>query len=763
MTTSADRGSSDLALDAGAGESLRPGLRVIVSHPVHQHSYETVVAAQQLGVLEAFYTGLYDTGRGLSDPRLRRVLPPRQRDWVEGVARRRRHPEVDPAGVRVIPRHHLAGTVLRRATGDAPPRAIANLGRMADAKFDRSVSRRLRRHPNAHVVHAYEGSALSTFEAAARLGIRRVLDVPAAHEYASRLLAEEAVELGMPDPTGEIKRYTPRIQPERDAADVLLAPSEFVRSCLLDHGTPDDRIRLVPYGVDPERFHPTPPADDVFRVVFTGTIGLRKGVRYLLEAWRRLALPRAELLLLGSPDDAGRRLLAEYEGHYRWLGQLPKIDVAEVFGSADVFVLPSLAEGSALVTYEAMALGLPIVTTPNSGSWVRDGVDGFIVPSRSVEQLMERLEQLYRDRDLVQTLGMNGREFVVANLTWDHYRERLAGVYAELQPDEDDHTSRGVTRSADLTDEDVEAPPCVICGGTTFDPVRPACPDRRHWMEPRFDIVRCSGCALVQTNPRPSPASMGRFYPAGYSSFANNPGGRGGVAGRVRDALRVPYLLRYRDSLRFPAPPRPGARLLDVGSGAGALLDIAQRAGWEVYGIEPHEAAAEESVLAVGLSPDRILRGAAEDVDLPAESFDLVTMHHVIEHLHDPKTVVESVRRWLRPGGAVNIRCPDFGSFERRLFGEAWMGLDMPRHLYHFEEATLRRLLADAGLDLERIVPEFQVSSFAGSVVLAVNGLRGGRRQYATRLPVYHALFPLVSMLLAAGARPVMDVTARRR
>jgi glycosyltransferase involved in cell wall biosynthesis len=152
-------------------------------------------------------------------------------------------------------------------------------------------------------------------------------------------------------------------------------------------------------------------------------------VRYLLEAWRQLALRDAELVLVGPSDDFGRALMARKPKNCRWVGQLPKYEVHRWFNQSDVFVFPSLAEGSAIVTYEAMAAALPLITTANSGSVARDNEDGFIVPARDAAALAEKIRFLFEQPALRERLGSQARRRIEANYTWGHYRTRLRTVY----------------------------------------------------------------------------------------------------------------------------------------------------------------------------------------------------------------------------------------------------------------------------------------------------------------------------------------------
>jgi glycosyltransferase involved in cell wall biosynthesis len=392
---------------------------VLISQPVHQHAYETAVAAQDGGNLRYFATGLYDTGRGLADPRLRTWLPAETRRRIERDLRRRRHPELDPARILTIPRYHLLATGFKRSLGRRSHLRQLDLETWAHRRFDIELGRRLAELPGVEVVHAFEGAALATFRAARRAGKKTILDVPSAHERFMRV---------------EGKCPEPRVAQERLLADVLLAPSDYVVTCLIEAGVPQHRILKIPYGVDPGTFkrEATLRTDDVFRAVFVGRIGRRKGVAYLLEAWRRLALPHAELLLVGEADEEGSRILKRYEGLYRFAGPHPKHEVHRFFQQSDVFVFPSLAEGSACVTYEALASELPIITTPNSGSVARDGIDGFLIPAQNVDAIGERLALLYADPALRRRMGAQGRELIEREYTWRHYRKRVEHVHRRM-------------------------------------------------------------------------------------------------------------------------------------------------------------------------------------------------------------------------------------------------------------------------------------------------------------------------------------------
>jgi glycosyltransferase involved in cell wall biosynthesis len=392
---------------------------VLISHPVHQHAYETAVAAQHGGHLRYFATGLYDTARGLADPRLRSWLPASAGRRIERDLRRRRHPELDPAKVLTIARYHLIAACFRRSIGQLSQFRRIDLDAWAHRRFDQELGRRLGSLPGIDLVHAFEGTALVTLGAAKRAGKKTVLDVPSAHERFMEVVGQPA---------------WPQVRQERLLADVLLAPSDYVVACLLEAGVPERRILKVPYGVDPATFRRDggTRADDVFRAIFVGRLGRRKGVPYLLEAWRRLALPRAELLLVGEVDADARESLRRYAGLYRFVGPHPKHEVHRFFQHSDVFVFPSLAEGSAYVTYEALASELPLVTTPNSGSVIRNGIEGFHIDPGDIDGLCDRIRFLYDHPEVRRSMGARGRDLIQRCYTWRHYRERIGRLYTAM-------------------------------------------------------------------------------------------------------------------------------------------------------------------------------------------------------------------------------------------------------------------------------------------------------------------------------------------
>jgi glycosyltransferase involved in cell wall biosynthesis len=224
-----------------------------------------------------------------------------------------------------------------------------------------------------------------------------------------------------------------------DMADRVLVPSEHIAETLVRHGTPRERIRIVPYAADTRRFRPEsgrqPGAGCTF--LFAGGISQRKGIKYLLEAWRRVRRPGWRLQLLGAlPRDPGA--LGDDLAATEHLGRLPHAEVPTWMAAADVFVFPSLFEGSAVVTYEALACGLPCIVTPNAGSVVRDGVEGVLVPAGNVDELAQAMERLGNDRALRATMSRAAR-LRALEFDWPRYHAALEAAVSDL-------TSEKITR-----------------------------------------------------------------------------------------------------------------------------------------------------------------------------------------------------------------------------------------------------------------------------------------------------------------------------
>ena len=224
-----------------------------------------------------------------------------------------------------------------------------------------------------------------------------------------------------------------------------------------------------------------------------------------------------------------------------------------------------------------------------------------------------------------------------------------------------------------------------------------------------FQVARCRRCAQVVTTP--VPADIGRYYPVGYY---------GDKAGRRFPAVMEwlqEKLYAWRSGQVLRRLNKKNARVLDIGCGRGLLLRAFQQQGCDVTGTEFSDDACRFAREVLKL-PVRV--GLVTELNFPANSFDVVVMWHVLEHVSDPRPTVAEVARILRPGGLFLVAVPNFGSPEAHLTKAGWFHLDIPRHLSHHTLTSLSQSLGEAGLQpkwFSALAPEYDTFSFTQSLL----------------------------------------------
>ena len=395
-------------------------LRFIVLQPGARMSYAVPALLARAGMLERFYTDI------CADVGLLRYLAASWPDRIrpKPVARllgRRLPPEIPSRSVRQVALSSLADLTLRRLPH---ARRCLNGWTAPDPRLIELVRSDGFARANALYTVLINSDLDLVREAQAR-GIKTVHEVMIGPDVGRWVQEEQALFPGIEEsvPPERIREGNERDARKYELSDLILVPSEFVRRSVLALGGDPKRIATVPYGIADRWFgqvnEPVPG-----RVLFVGSVRLLKGSHYVAEASRILQRRRVacEVRVVGPyrPDVVRH---AAFNGP-TYVGQVPRARVVEAFRRADIFVFPTLCDSFGIVQLEAMACGVPVITTPNCGSVVRDGVDGFIVPIRDAAAIADKVELLLADRALRDRMGASARERA-REFTWERYGERL--------------------------------------------------------------------------------------------------------------------------------------------------------------------------------------------------------------------------------------------------------------------------------------------------------------------------------------------------
>jgi glycosyltransferase involved in cell wall biosynthesis len=314
-----------------------------------------------------------------------------------------------------------------------PVRGAWNTQSFFNVAYDRFAARNLR--SGADLFIGWSGSSLRAMRRAKQFGMTRILERGSSHMlFQQEVLVEQYRAAGL-----EFRDTHPRVieqeLAEYEEADYIEVPSSFAKRTFIQHGIPEEKLLQIPYGVNLVHFPCGAKRDNVFRVMHCGSLSLRKGLPCLLQAFAELRLPEAELLLVGSVSDEIKPYLERYRDHRIVVpGPQPASQLRHFYSQADVFCLASVEDGFGMVLLQAMACGLPIISTTNTGAAdiVREGVEGFVVPINSVEAFKEKILWCYENREQTQEMGRAACKRASAGFTWEDYGQRVAAAYDEI-------------------------------------------------------------------------------------------------------------------------------------------------------------------------------------------------------------------------------------------------------------------------------------------------------------------------------------------
>jgi glycosyltransferase involved in cell wall biosynthesis len=408
-------------------------MKLVLAHPgVGPFVQQTARALLEVDYLDSYWTTFFDD----PEARWRRALV-RLATIIganlEQEFQRRTVDEVPAAFLRSAPLWEIVRSLLTKIKAD--PRLVDIVWERGIFSFDRRVAKGSLK--NADGIYGYEYSALASFQEAKKRGLARLYEVPAPeHDFVENLIQREIEKFPeLDDGTRSyfLSRQAPRTIRRRQEwalADVVIANSTFTRDSYRAAGLDIGKVRVIPLGAPPVRnsgIERGGMEHEPLRVLWVGTFSVRKGAHCLLEAWRNLA-PRqsAKLEIYGSVA-LPAKLMRDLPNTISVSPTVPRVELFEHYGAADILVFPTLCDGFGMVVTEAFAHGLPVITTTRAGAadLVRHGENGLIIPAGDARALADTLEWCMMHRAELKTMRRAALE-TATRWQWSDYRQALA-------------------------------------------------------------------------------------------------------------------------------------------------------------------------------------------------------------------------------------------------------------------------------------------------------------------------------------------------
>jgi glycosyltransferase involved in cell wall biosynthesis len=304
---------------------------------------------------------------------------------------------------------------------------------LSDVDFDSRVRDQV---GGVKLFNGVMGQCAETFEFLSRQHVPLVLTALNTHiDNVAKLLEEEHRLLGVQAPSYIHPAMRSRSRREIERASVIHAVSQLSKESFVERGAPDEKIEVVLPAVDLSYFRPVAKQDDTFRVLSVCTIDPRKGAYYLLQAFEKAAIPGSELVMIGATGDRwSKQMLAQFTSRMANIrvqsANVFHDPIESTFGQASVMVHPAIEDGFALAVGQAMACGRPVITTRSTGAseLIADGVNGYVLESRDVDGLVDRLRLLARDRCLLDRMSAAAPQ-AVAHLGYPEFAKNMTRLY----------------------------------------------------------------------------------------------------------------------------------------------------------------------------------------------------------------------------------------------------------------------------------------------------------------------------------------------
>jgi len=238
-----------------------------------------------------------------------------------------------------------------------------------------------------------------------------------------------------------------------------------------------------------------------------------------------------------------------------------------------------------------------------------------------------------------------------------------------------------------------------------------------------FTLAKCDQCGFIYTNPIPDPDSLATYYES--EDYLSHKSDNKGLLSAVYKSIRK---INIKTKFRLVQQYKELGNVLEIGTGTGELLYYFYKNGWNVTGVEPNDYARNFAISNFKLN----ILNEDQISELQAKSYDIVMLWHVLEHVYDLEGRMKQIKKLVKDNGYVVIAVPNIDSYDFKKYGKYWAGLDVPRHLYHFSEPTMRKLLQTYSL---KLIASYPMKFDAYYVSLL------SEKYLGSKLPYFNALF----------------------
>ncbi|CAN5398609.1 hypothetical protein BH23BAC1_BH23BAC1_21070 [soil metagenome] len=400
-------------------------MQIILSHSGKQHSYHIAKSLNELGYLQKFFTSSYITSKYLQDLLNKKNNSYWSRRYLTGLYGNK---------IESNWRFEIKEIIYRNFFGQDSK--AFDLVYNRDINFDKYFSKKIS-NIKSDFYWGFQGSCFESLKAAKKSGKRTICELATAHVVAAKKILGEEMKLH-PEWAGSIdnlyfpKEYERRLESEPLEADYIIGASEFTLTTLRDSGIPQNKLRLLPLGFDFDYI----PYDDKrgepkkggpLKVLYAGKVTQRKGIKYLLESFKKFKKQDVELYIIGDIQGSGAAL-KPYKGLFKYLPPVHQYELFKMYQEFDAFVLPSVFEGFGLVIIEALAAGLPVITTPHTmgPEVIVDGENGYIVPIRNISSIENAIERLLsKSPDELYRMKQKARKSAI-HFNWNNYQVNVS-------------------------------------------------------------------------------------------------------------------------------------------------------------------------------------------------------------------------------------------------------------------------------------------------------------------------------------------------